>query len=135
MYRVSPFTYIISAMLAVGVANHEVRCSTLELLHFQPPKGETCGQYIDPYNQVAFGAIYNPEATSNCNFCSLANTNTFLASVDSFYVDRWHNLGLIWVYVVFNVATALLLYWLARVPKKIDWKLLQELKHHIMPKR
>ncbi|KAI2776680.1 ABC-2 type transporter-domain-containing protein [Daldinia loculata] len=135
MYRVSPFTYIISAMLAVGVANHEVRCSTLELLHFQPPKGETCGQYIDPYNQVAFGAVYNPEATSNCNFCSLANTDTFLASVDSFYADRWRNLGLIWVYIVFNVAAALLLYWLARVPKKIDWKLLRELKHHIMPER
>ncbi|KAI0106740.1 ABC-2 type transporter-domain-containing protein [Daldinia grandis] len=135
MYRISPFTYIIGAMLAVGVANHEVRCSTLELLHFQPPKGETCGQYIDPYNQVAFGAVYNPEATSDCNFCSLANTNTFLASVDSFYADRWRNTGLIWVYIAFNVAAALFLYWLARVPKKINWKLLRELRQGIMPKR
>ncbi|KAI1657702.1 ABC-2 type transporter-domain-containing protein [Daldinia decipiens] len=135
MYRVSPFTYIISAVLAVGVANHEVRCSTLELLHFQPPKGETCGQYIGPYNQVALGAVYNLEATLNCSFCSLANIDTFLASVDSLYVDRRRNLGLIWVYIGFNVAAALLLYWPARVSKKIDWELLLELKHRIMPKR
>ncbi|OTB07874.1 hypothetical protein M426DRAFT_8470 [Hypoxylon sp. CI-4A] len=116
MYRVSPFTYIIGAMLSVGVANHEVHCDDIELLHFQPRAGETCGQYMELYNQQAFGAVYNPEATDSCSFCSLQNTNTFLATVDTYYDDRWRNLGLIWVYVAFNVAATLLIYWLARVP-------------------
>ncbi|KAI1390698.1 ABC-2 type transporter-domain-containing protein [Hypoxylon trugodes] len=124
MYRVSPLTYIISAMLSTGLANHEVQCDTIELLHFQPPPGQTCGDYMAPFNQVAFGAVYNPEATSACEFCSLSNTNTFLATVDTFYSDRWRNFGLIWVYIAFNTGATLLLYWLARVPKKFSWKAL-----------
>ncbi|KAI0383501.1 ABC-2 type transporter-domain-containing protein [Hypomontagnella monticulosa] len=135
MYRVSPLTYIISAMLSVGVANHEVHCDTLELLHFNPPEGATCGEYIDPFNQLAHGAIYNPEATSACNFCTLSNTNTFLASVDSFYSDRWRNFGLIWAYIVFNIGATLFLYWLARVPKKFNWKNLRGLKLPVRQKR
>ncbi|KAI0139473.1 ABC-2 type transporter-domain-containing protein [Hypoxylon sp. NC0597] len=134
MYRVSPLTYIISAMLSVGVANHEVHCDDLELLHFQPPPGETCGEYITPYKQQAFGAIYNPESTTNCNFCSLANTNTFLATVDSYYDDRWRNLGLIWAYIAFNIGAALLIYWLARVPKKHVQHIIREAKRRFQKK-
>ncbi|KAI1102526.1 ABC-2 type transporter-domain-containing protein [Jackrogersella minutella] len=135
MYRVSPLTYIISAMLATGLANHEVICDTIELLHFQPPPGETCGTYIDPYNQVALGAVYNPDATSDCQFCSLSNTNIFLATIDTFYSDRWRNLGLIWAYIVFNIGATLLLYWLARVPKKGDLNILRKAKDLIQKRK
>ncbi|KAI2466733.1 ABC-2 type transporter-domain-containing protein [Annulohypoxylon bovei var. microspora] len=132
MYRVSPLTYVISAMLSVGVANHDVHCDDIELLSFQPPQGQTCGDYMAPYNSVAFGAVYNPDATSNCQFCSLSNTNVFLATVDSYYGDRWRNLGLIWAYVVFNVGATLLLYWVARVPKNSNWNVLEKAKQLIL---
>ncbi|KAI1075018.1 ABC-2 type transporter-domain-containing protein [Whalleya microplaca] len=122
MYRVSPFTYIISAMLSNGVANHEVHCADIELLILQPPAGQTCGDYLGPFTQLAGGAIYNPEATSGCEFCPVVNSNTFLESVDIYYEDRWRNLGLVWAYIVFNFGAALFCYWLARVPKTFSWK-------------
>ncbi|KAI1093930.1 ABC-2 type transporter-domain-containing protein [Rostrohypoxylon terebratum] len=134
MYRVSPLTYIISAMLSVGVANHSVQCDEIELLSFQPPPGQTCGDYMTPYNSVAFGAVYNPDATSNCQFCSLSNTNIFLATVDSYYGERWRNLGLIWAYIVFNVGAALFIYWVARVPKNSSWNAIEKAKQLISKK-
>lgn len=134
MYRVSPLTYIISAMLSVGVANHSVQCDEIELLSFQPPPGQTCGDYMAPYNSVAFGAVYNPDATSNCQFCSLSNTNIFLATVDSYYGERWRNLGLIWAYIVFNIGAALFIYWVARVPKKSNWNIIEKAKQLISKK-
>ena len=127
MYRVSPFTYLISAMLSTGLANTKVRCSEIELLTFNPAAGMTCGEYLAPFIRMAGGAVYNPSATEACQFCSLADTNTFLKSVVSDFGERWRNLGIIWAYVAFNVVAAGFLYWLARVPKKSSLKTLVRL--------
>ena len=122
MYRVSPFTYIVSAMLATGVANTEVVCSSIELTVFNPPSGQTCGQYMTNYIASSGGAIYNPNATSACEFCFLTKTNTFLDSVGIKSSERWRNLGLLWVYIVFNIFACIMIYWYARVPKKSSKK-------------
>ena len=121
MYRVSPFTYLISAFLSVGLANNTVICSALETISIQPPSGQTCQQYLGPYVQVAGGSLANPIATQNCEYCMIADTNVYLASVNSFFEQRWRNLGFLWAYIVFNSFGAMALYWLARVPKKDLW--------------
>jgi hypothetical protein len=102
MYRISPFTYLIGAFLSTGLANYEVRCSSLELATFNPPSGQTCGEYIEAFVKMTGGAIYNPNAVQDCKYCPMSTTNIFLASVYSFYDERWRNFGLMWVYIVFN---------------------------------
>jgi len=119
MYRISPFTYLVSGVLSAGIANAKVVCAPVEYLSFNPPSGKTCAQYLDPYiNATKAGYYTNGDATANCQFCTLSETNQFLAQVNVFYSDRWRNFGLMWVYIVFNAAGAVFLYWLARVPKK-----------------
>ncbi|KAF4629420.1 hypothetical protein G7Y89_g8725 [Cudoniella acicularis] len=118
MYRVSPFTYLVSAVLSVSVANSPVRCSNIELLNFDPLPGTTCGTYMESYIQYAGGYLTNPDATSACAFCLLDNTNSFLVKLGIKYENRWRNFWILWIFVVFNVCTAIFLYWLVRVPKK-----------------
>lgn len=118
MYRVSPFTYIVSAMLSTGLANAAVRCSDIELLTVQPVANATCREYMQPYIEFAGGYLANPEASAACQFCPVADTNTYLASVSSSYANRWRDLGIIAAYIVFNVFAALGIYWLARMPKR-----------------
>lgn len=118
MYRVSPFTYLVSAMLSTAVANTSVTCAANELLKFDPPDGFTCGQYLDKYIAMAGGYLIDPNAPEGCQFCSVKSTNTFLASVGSHYADRWRNFGILWAFIIFNIAAALGVYWLVRVPKK-----------------
>ncbi|MCJ1420821.1 hypothetical protein MMC32_007180 [Xylographa parallela] len=117
MYRVSPFTYLVSGMLATAIANTDIVCSAIEYLHFQPPAGQTCQAYMGPYIDAAGGYLQNPSATANCSFCAASSTNTFLAQVNSYYDLRWRNFGIMWAYIVFNVFAALLAYWALRVPK------------------
>lgn len=117
LYRLSPFTYLVDGMLATGLANQEVRCADNEYVQFQPSAGLTCGQYIAPYQQQAGGYLLDDNATSNCQFCALDNTNTFLAAVSSSYDTRWRNYGILWAFIIFNIAGAIFIYWLARVPK------------------
>ena len=118
MYRLSPFTYLVSSMLSVGVANTLVVCSDVEILRMEPPRpGQTCGEYLGPFTNATGGYVSNPTDTSNCGLCPVGNTNVFLQQVNANYEDRWRNFGILWAYVMFNAAMAVFLYWLARVPK------------------
>ena len=115
-------TYIISAMLSTGLANHEVHCAEIEFLQFRPSSGQTCGEYMAPFMELAGGAVSNANGTSVCKYCPWVDTNAFLSSMEASYDDRWRNVGLIWAYIVFNVFATLSMYWVARVPKQNVWK-------------
>jgi ATP-binding cassette, subfamily G (WHITE), member 2, PDR len=104
-------------MLSVGVANTKATCLDYEYLHFSPPSGQTCGNYLSSYIKIAGGYVENPNATDTCSFCQISDTNVFLNAVGAHYSDRWRNFGIMWGYVIFNICAALFLYWLVRVPK------------------
>jgi hypothetical protein len=117
MYRVSPFTYLVDGILSTGLANTLVTCSNIEFLHFEPSNGTSCGQYLSNYISFAGGYLQNPEATTDCQFCTVRDTNTLLHGMSLSYDLRWRNFGIMWVFIVFNVAGAFFLYWWVRVPK------------------
>lgn len=114
MLRVSPFTYFVEAILGVAVAQAPAVCADSELVRVIPPTG-TCGDFLGPYQSFAGGTIVNPQSTSECQFCSIANTDVFLAQVGISFDNRWRDIGIIWAYIIFNVFAAIFLYWLARV--------------------
>lgn len=89
MYRVSPFTYLAEGLLTTGVANTAVVCAANEFVKFQPAGGATCETYMKPYISAAGGYLQNPQATSDCSFCPISSTNTFLAAFNMSYANRW----------------------------------------------
>lgn len=117
MYRVSPLTYLADGMLSTGIANTAVTCASNEYLNFQPANG-TCGSYMASYISRVGGYLLDPDATSDCSYCTIRDTNVYLAGVSSNYSRRWRNFGILWAYIVFNVSAALCLYWYFRVPKE-----------------
>lgn len=118
MYRVSPFSYLVSGMLSTAVANVNVTCASNEFLSFTPLANQSCEKFMESYIGQVGGYLKNPDAMDTCEFCTIRDTNTYLAAVGSHYEDRWRNFGLLWVYVFFNIVAALFLYWLVRMPKK-----------------
>lgn len=118
MYRISPLTYWIGGMAAAMLGGRAVECAADEVSTFNPPSGQTCGQYMSDYLKTAVGTLQNPTATSDCSYCALSNADQFLAGVNIYWADRWRDFGLIWVYVAFNVAAAVFLYWFFRVRQR-----------------
>lgn len=118
MYRVSPFTYLVSGVLSAAVANTNVVCADNEFLAFKPTNGTTCGEYLAVYMQYTGGYLMDGNATAECLYCPIADTNKYLESLSTSYADRWRNFGILWAFVLFNIAAALLVYWLVRMPKK-----------------
>lgn len=58
-----------------------------------------------------------PDATSDCLFCSVSKTDSFLAAIGSHLDDAWRNFGLMWKYIAFNILGAMFIHWLVRLPK------------------
>ena len=117
MYRVTPVTYFINALVSTGLSGVEVTCAPNEILRFDPAGGQSCGSYLQSYIDTVGGRLLNPNATQQCQFCSVSNTDSLLATLWINYEDRWKNFAITIVYSVVNVAGAFFLYWLARVPK------------------
>ncbi|KAM0664571.1 hypothetical protein ACQRIU_006429 [Beauveria bassiana] len=117
MYRVSPFTYWIAGIVATMLHGREVTCSETETQIFDPRDGQTCGSYLAPLAGSAPGTLQNPDATADCRYCSYRVADQFLAGSRIYWSERWRNFGLMWVYIVFNIAMAIFLYYIFRVRK------------------
>lgn len=117
LYRFNPFTYLISSMLTVSLANSSVTCAKEELLNIRPTGNLTCGEYMKDYMLRAGGYLLDESATGNCKYCTMASTNAFLQSIDAKYKLRWRDIGIFIGFLVFNVVMTVIFYWVFRVPK------------------
>ncbi|KAF2216500.1 hypothetical protein CERZMDRAFT_93790 [Cercospora zeae-maydis SCOH1-5] len=82
MYRVSPFTYIVSGMLSAGLANAPLVCAPEEYLRFAPPRQVNCSDYLAPYiaEKTGYLTVDSMSSMVECVFCTGSETNTFLKS-------------------------------------------------------
>ena len=116
MWRTSPLTYLNAAWAATGLAGRPVQCAMDELAIFDPPQGATCAEYLQPYFQYgAIGKLNNPSANSSCQYCPLRNADQFLAQSEIYRSDVNRNIGLVFIYIKFNIVAAVLLYYVFRV--------------------
>ena len=76
-----------------------------------------CREYMAEYINTAGGYLRDPGSITLCEYCNIKEANVFLQEISSSYDTRWRNFGLMCVYIVFNIAAAVGLYWLARMPK------------------
>jgi ATP-binding cassette, subfamily G (WHITE), member 2, PDR len=119
MYWISPFHYLIEGFLGTAVKNTLVTCASNEYLNFSPPAGSTCGEYLQPYQSLMGGYLRQgtESSTTECSFCPIADTNVYLQGAGVNPNNGWRDFGIMWIYIVFNIAAAVFIYWLARVPK------------------
>ncbi|KAL2010264.1 hypothetical protein VTN00DRAFT_6071 [Thermoascus crustaceus] len=89
-YYVSPFTYLVSAMISTATHGVPVRCAESKINVFNPPDGMTCGQY----------------------FCRFSVSDVYLAGINMFYKDRWHNFGYLCAFTAFNTVLFFTAYYL-----------------------
>jgi ATP-binding cassette, subfamily G (WHITE), member 2, PDR len=116
MYRVSPMTYLVGGISVSGLADKPIVCSSDEVAVFQPPSGDTCGSYLQPYlDGGGAGTLLNPDATADCSYCPLQSTTQVLDRFGMSYSKRWFNWGIGLVYIAFNILCVFVLYYLFRV--------------------
>ncbi|KAF9461727.1 pleiotropic drug resistance ABC transporter [Collybia nuda] len=116
MYYVSPYTYFIEGTLGQALGRQSIACAPVELVTLTPPSGQTCGAFLQTYISNAGGYVANPDATSACDFCAFATTDQFLgASFNIFYSHHWRNAGILFGYILFNIAALFIFTWFFRI--------------------
>lgn len=120
-YYVSPFTWLVSAVMSAGAHGVPVRCTPAEINIFQPPQGKTCAEYAGMFAEKTLAAIYNPDATRDCQFCQYSVADAYLASVNMMFADRWRNLGFLIAYTAFNVLVFTVGFYLHSTPGALNW--------------
>ncbi|KAI0318674.1 ABC-2 type transporter-domain-containing protein [Amylostereum chailletii] len=103
----SPYTYLIEGLIGQAVGRSSVTCAAAEVVELTPPSGQSCGNYMAQFIATAGGKVLNPDAVapSQCQFCSVDTTDQFL--FNSFNIDynkHWRDFGLMFAYIMFNVA-------------------------------
>lgn len=117
MYRVSPFTYWIGGIVSTILHGRAVNCSATETSIFDPPSGQTCGEYLADFLKMAPGQLQNYNDTSKCRYCSLTVADQYIAGSNIFWSERWRNYGIFWAFIFFNFFVAVTSYYVFRVMK------------------
>lgn len=93
MYYLSPFTYLISTVLSVSLPHTEAHCSNIELLSLLSTNGITSGTFMAPYISTRSGYLVDSQATGQCQYLPIGQTDVYLESLNIRYDDRWRNFG------------------------------------------
>ncbi|ORY85494.1 putative ABC transporter [Protomyces lactucae-debilis] len=112
VYHLTPFNYLLSAMLIFVVHDKPVRCAASEFARFAPLAGQTCQEYAGSFVQQAAGYLQDPNATDECLYCQYATGDEYAATLLVYWGDRWRNYGIFWAYVIFNILITFVFTWL-----------------------
>lgn len=91
-----------SSLLIFTTWEKPVRCEPNETALFDPAPGQTCAEYLGPY-QKGMGAatnLLNPNDTANCQVCQYTTGADYLQTLnltEKYY--GWRNAGLVVVFV------------------------------------
>ena len=109
----------IGGVLAATLRDIPVQCGPGEAATFNPPPGQTCGQYAQSYvDQVGTGYLTNPSATSDCGYCQYSSGVEYMAVLNINPSDKWKYLPIFlgfvcsnWMLVYFFIYTVRVKRW------------------------
>lgn len=118
IYYLNPFNYLMGSLLTFTTFSAPVVCAEAEFAVFDPPSGQTCQQYLGPY-QMGMGArtnLTNPDATAGCRVCEYRSGSDYLYSINlQDYYYGWRDAGIV---VLFAVSSYAMVYLLMKLRTK-----------------
>ncbi|KAI9742696.1 MAG: hypothetical protein M1818_003837 [Claussenomyces sp. TS43310] len=122
IYYLNPFNYLMGSMLTFTIFDTPVICGAGEFALFDTPNGQTCAEYLAPY-QAGLGArsnLVNPNATQGCRVCQYTRGSDYLATINLLdYYYGWRDAAIV---VIFAISSYALVYLLMKLRTKASRK-------------
>jgi ABC-type multidrug transport system permease subunit len=103
MYQLDPFTRLIAGLIVTEMHDLPVACDDKEYSIFSPPSGQQCLQYAQSYVSAVGGYINNPNATSDCQYCTYRSGDEFYQNLGMKFDHRWRDMGIFIGFLFFNI--------------------------------
>ncbi|OAL48993.1 multidrug resistance protein CDR2 [Pyrenochaeta sp. DS3sAY3a] len=122
IYYLDPYNYLMSSLLVFVSWDVNVSCKPSELAIFDPAANQTCGQYLESYQQ-GFGVgsnLLNPEAIAGCQVCQYTTGADFLKTLnlaEKYY--GWRNAAIV---ALFSISSYMLVYLMMKLRTKTTKK-------------
>lgn len=121
LYYVNPSTYWVAGVLAATMKGQPVECADSEAAHFEPPTGQTCGEFAGALLRgVGKGYLMNPDATTGCGYCPYASGEEYLASLNIKPSQKWRDFG---IFLAFCFSNWALVYFFIYTVRVKGWSL------------
>ncbi|KAJ1797698.1 ATP-binding cassette transporter snq2 [Coemansia sp. RSA 2399] len=118
MYWLSPYMYYVEGVITNDLHGSKVVCRSDEFYTFDPPSGQTCGDYAGDWVSSAAGYINNLDATSACEYCAYKVGDEYFTTLNWSFTHRWRNVGVMFGFIVFNIAFTALMIKIYKVNKR-----------------
>lgn len=109
-------------LLTFTLWDRQVTCKESEFAVFDPPSGQSCGEYLSTYLR-GFGRsanLINAEAMEACKVCQYSSGSDYLATVNiTSYTHGWRNIG---ICIIFALSSYGLVYALMKLRTKTSKK-------------
>lgn len=115
VYYVNPSTWWIGGVLAAMLHDAPIECAPFETARFDVPAGQTCDSYAGSFAQGAGGYLLNPNATADCQYCSLSTGDQYLAQLNVEAGDKWRDFGIFLAFVISNWALVYFFIYTVRI--------------------
>lgn len=102
MYYLIPSTWWIRGVMSSTLPSYPVQCEGTELTTFDPPPGQTCGQYAGLFASMSPGYLLDNNATSDCQYCQYTTGRDFMHTLNVHDGDKWRCFGIFTSYMIVN---------------------------------
>ena len=116
MYYLNGSTYWIGGVIAATLRDVPVQCAPEEAAIFDPPPGQTCGQYAGPFVASAGqGYLTNPDASAACGYCQYKDGVEYMRSLNVVPGDKWKYLPIFMAFCISNWALVYFFIYTVRI--------------------
>ena len=115
MYRSTPLSYYIAAIMSTDLSAQTISCSFEDLLRLESPPNQTCDKYLCAPIRV----VLNPDARSARELCIYTTVGALLMFFSIGFAERWCRWAFNIAYYVISIGSTILLYRAVKGPKKI----------------
>lgn len=78
IYWLDPFHYLFGGLLTPVIWDVAVECAAAELVSFDAPGNQTCGEYMSGFLAENPGYLVDPAATSGCEYCAYSRGSEYV---------------------------------------------------------
>jgi ATP-binding cassette, subfamily G (WHITE), member 2, SNQ2 len=117
MYYINPSTWWLRGVLSATFKNLTVQCATGESTLYNPPPGQTCQSYTQPFIASSGMGYVQTTANGTCAYCPYANGAEYLTTLNTKRGEQWRDLGIFCVFVLSNWLLVYFFIYTVRVRK------------------
>ncbi|KAF8963959.1 ABC-2 type transporter-domain-containing protein [Flammula alnicola] len=108
IYQLDPYTRTLAAMVSTELHGLIIKCKSDEFATFNPPTGQNCSSWAQPFVDVFGGYIDNLSDTAACRYCQYAVGDQFFVPLNISFSKRWRDAFILFAYFVFNLIVTII---------------------------